>query len=256
MALPFVLSIPHCANRVPEEIKSCMALGEEEVLESVDFGTREIFGRIPAQETLMAQYSRLVADLNRPPDQLDAKGVAALTDYHGRTVFRPGQEPDRRTVEERIKQYHHPYHAALEKALGNPKAVALIDGHSLNGTGPADAPDPGQKRKDIILSNNGNPDGTPRPSKGPLSCSPEVIRVFRSAFENQGLSVSLNFPYQGGYIVRHYGALLRSSNRFAIQIEMNQDLYMAPGSLLPAQRRIEQVYRQILHALEEVAANL
>ena len=68
--------------------------------------------------------------------------------------------------------------------------------------------------------------------------------------------MSLNFPYQGGYIVRHYGALLRSSNRFAIQIEMNQDLYMIPGDLFPEQRRIEQVYGQVLKALEEVAANL
>jgi len=256
MALPFVLSIPHCASLVPEEIKSCMTLNENEILESVDFGTREIFGRIPAQGTVMAQWSRLVVDLNRPPDQLDAKGVAALADYHGRTVFRPGLEPDRSTIVERLKQYHHPYHAALEMALQNPKASALIDGHSLNGTGPVDAPDPGQKRKDIVLSNDGDTEGKPRPSKGRLSCSPDVMHVFRTAFEHQGFSVALNFPYRGGYIVKHYGDQLRSSNRFAIQIEMNQDLYMTPGDLFPEQRRIEQVYGQVLKALEEVAANL
>jgi N-formylglutamate deformylase len=90
----------------------------------------------------------------------------------------------------------------------------------------------------------------------PLSCSPELIRTFRSAFENQGFSVALNFPYQGGYIVRHYGDLLRSSSRFAIQIEMNQDLYMAPGDLFPEARRIQPVYRQVLKALEEVSAKL
>ncbi len=256
MALPFVLSIPHCASLIPDEIKSCMALGDNEILESVDFGTREIFGRIPAQETIMAQCNRLVVDLNRSPERLDAKGVAALTDYHGRTVFRPGQDPDHNTVIERLNQYHHPYHAALEKALQNPKTIALIDGHSLNGIGPANAPDPGQKRKDIILSNNGDADGKPRPSKGRLSCSPDVIHVFRSAFERQGLSVALNHPFQGGYIVNHYGDLLRDSNRFAIQIELNQDLYMAPGDLFPDQRRIELVYQQVLKALEAVEASL
>ncbi len=256
MALPFIISIPHCAGQVPEDIRSTMALSENEILASVDFGTREIFGRIPAQEILMAQWNRLVVDPNRAPDLQDPKGVTALADYHGRPVFRPDLEPDRSTIIERVSRYHRPYHAALEKILGNPKAIALIDGHSLNGTGPADAPDRGQKRKDVILSNNGDTDGRLRPSSGPLSCSPEHILLFKSAFENQGLSVALNFPYKGGYIVRHYSDLLRSSNRFAIQIEMNQDLYMAPGDLFPEDRRIQQVYRQVLKALEEAAAAL
>jgi len=256
MALPFIISVPHCAGQVPEDIRSTMALSENEILASVDFGTSEIFGRIPAQETLMAQWNRLVVDPNRAPDRLDPKGVTALTDYHGRPVFRSALEPDRRTIIERVSRYHRPYHATLEKILGNPKAIALIDGHSLNGTGPADAPDRGQKRKDVILSNNGDTDGKQRSSSDPLNCSPEQLRLFKSAFENQGLSVALNFPYKGGYIVRHYSDLLRPSNRFAIQIELNQDLYMAPSDLFPEDRRIQQVYRQVLKALQEAAAAL
>ena len=256
MALPFIISVPHCASQIPDTIKSGMALNEIQIRESVDFGTREIFGRIPAQEIIMARWNRLVADPNRAPDRLDAKGVVALTDYHGRPVFRPGREPSGEAILDRVNRYHRPYHAALEQSLHNPKAVALIDGHSLNGTGPADAPDAGQRRKDVILSNNGDTEGRPDPAIGPPSCAPEQIHLFRSAFENQGFSVALNAPYHGGYIVKHYGQRLKPANRFAIQIEINQDLYMAPGGLFPEKPRIERVRRQVINALEEVAARL
>ena len=113
MPLPFIISIPHCASQVPEDIKSTMILSENEILDSVDFGTSEIFGRIPAQEIIMAQWSRLVADPNRAPDRLDPKGVVAWTDYHGRPVFRSDLQPDRGTTIERVRRYHRPYHEAL-----------------------------------------------------------------------------------------------------------------------------------------------
>lgn len=256
MPLPFIISIPHCASRVPDTIKTTMALNDSEIHESIDFGTFEIFGRLPAEGTVTARWSRLVVDANRPSDQMDAKGVVALTDYHGRSIFRPGLEPDPDTIKKRVNQFHRPYHAAVEAALRNPKAIALIDGHSLSGSGPVDAPDAGRKRKDVIISNNGDIYGRSDPSRGPLTCSPETIQVFKSAFEKQGLSVALNNPYQGGFIVRHYGVLLRSSGRFAVQIEMNHDLYMAPDNIIPDQRRIQQVYGQVFNALDLVAVIL
>lgn len=252
MTLPFIISIPHSSANVPDDIGDTLALNQHQVIESVDFGTLEIFGALPAREIVTAQWSRLIVDLNRAPDQTDAKGVVAHTDYHGRPIYQPGQYPDRETINQRVNRFHRPFHEKIERALNNSDIIGLIDSHSLNGTGPDDAPDPGRRRKDVILSNNGDLNGEPRPGSGRTSCTVDQIRRFKQAFEDQGFSVSLNSPYRGGYITNHYGPLLAKEGRFAIQIEMNQDLFMRPGSLEPEKHRLAVVAQKVLMALEKV----
>lgn len=256
MKLPLVISIPHCGAMMPDEIGPSLAIDRRQISESVDFGTEEIFGNLSAYKILKAQWSRLTVDLNRAPDQTDGKGVTALTDYHGRPIYRSGQEPDGDTIAMQVKRYHRPYHDALENALATPQVIGLIDGHSLNGIGPRDAPDPGQPRKDIILSNNGDKEGLPRTGFGPTSCTPEQMRLFKHCFEDQGFSVSLNSPYQGGYIVNHYGQLLAKTGRFAIQIEMNQDLYMTSDKVTVDPQPIKTVGQLVSNALEKISAVL
>ena len=78
MTLPFVVSIPHCGRDVPPEIRRQMALDDRQIIESVDFGTFEIFGRLPVAAVVHARWSRLVADLNRSADNRSDKGVIAL----------------------------------------------------------------------------------------------------------------------------------------------------------------------------------
>lgn len=250
--LPFIISIPHCSDQVPENIRGSLALSEQQIIESVDFGSEEVFGALPSRHIIRAQWSRLIVDLNRAPDQTDPKGVVALTDYHGRAIYRTGQNPNHDSIIERVAGFHRPYHEHLEKAFADTRMIGLIDGHSLNGTGPADAPDPGQRRKDIIISNNGDFNGAPRPDGSPTSCSIDRIQQFRQAFQDQGFSVSLNAPYLGGYITRHYGPQLVKQGRFAIQIELNQDLYMGPNRLAPVPHLVNAVAQRVLGALGRV----
>lgn len=256
MALPFVLSIPHCGNQVPDGIRSAMALSDDQIEESVDHGTREIFSVLKASDVITAHWSRLVVDLNRGPDQLDAKGVVALTDYHGRSVYRPDSRPPLQEVHDRLVRYYHPYHSQLETALENPAAIALIDCHSLNGIGPPDAPDPGRTRRDVILSNNGDAQGHARPFAGPITCPARILHLFKDAFEANGFNVALNAPYRGGYIVRHYGYRLALERRFAIQIEMNQSLYIAGDSTHPLSEPLDRVAGQVRYALELAAESI
>lgn len=250
--LPFIISIPHCSDQVPENIRGSLALSEQQIIESVDFGSEEIFGALPSSHIIKAQWSRLIVDLNRAPDQTDPKGVVALTDYHGRAVYQKGQTPDHDSIIARVDHFHRPYHEKLETALADTTVIGLIDGHSLNGTGPANAPDPRQRRKDIIISNNGDINGALRPEGSPTSCSIDRIQRFKQAFQDKGFSVSLNAPYLGGYITHHYGRQLIKQGRFAIQIEMNQDLYMLPNSLAPDPHLVTSVAQQVLLALENV----
>jgi N-formylglutamate amidohydrolase len=249
MTLPFVVSIPHCGRDVPPEIRRQMALGDRQIIESVDFGTFEIFGRLPAAAVVHARWSRLVADLNRRADNRSDKGVIALTDYHGRTVFKPGEEPGDAVIDQRVALYHAPYYHRLARAMARVPFRVLLDGHSLNGIGPSDAPDAGQRRKDVILSNNGDASGRPGPGRGPATCPADLLAALAEAFAHQGFSVSLNAPYKGGNIINHYGPALIQAEKAAIQIEMNQDLYMAAGDIETDPRRIQEVALRVERAV-------
>ena len=228
MKLPFVISLPHCSGEIPERIRSHIVLTQAEMLDAIDIGTREIFGNLPAEKVLCAPWSRLVVDLNRSPDQRDAKGVVAMTDYHGRTVYRPHAIPDEKEIEDRLTADYHPYHRQLQRALKSARVKGLLDCHSLKGIGPSDAPDAGKKRKDIILGNNGGSAGEINPVRGETTCGSGLLNFMKQVFEEKGFSVSLNDPYAGGFITTHYGRDLAADGKMALQIEINQDLYVDP----------------------------
>ena len=104
MKLPFVISLPHYSGEIPERIRPGIVLTRKEMVDAVDLGTREIFGCMSAEQLLCAQWSRLVVDLNRPPHQRDAKGPVALTDYHGRSVYKANAIPDEREITQRLSK--------------------------------------------------------------------------------------------------------------------------------------------------------
>jgi len=228
MKLPFAISLPHCSGEIPERIRPGMVLTQTEMVDAIDMGTLEIFGSLPAEQILCAEWSRLVVDLNRPPDQRGAKGPIALVDYHGRSVYKANAIPDESEIAQRLSTYYYPYHRQLEKALSKPHIKGLLDCHSLKGIGPPEAPDAGKKRKDIILGNNGGPEGESDPLRGESTCAPALLRFMKQVFEMAGFSVSLNVPYAGGFIVTHYGSALAAVCKMALQIEINQDLYVDP----------------------------
>jgi N-formylglutamate amidohydrolase len=253
---PFVLSLPHCSNRIPEDIREGLALKEREIEESTDVGTSEIFGALPAAAVLRASWSRLAVDLNRNPAQRDRKGVVALIDYGGRNIFRPEAVPDEEEVERRVSLYYWPYHHRLREAVADPAVKVLFDCHSLYGVGPKEAPDRGEKRKDITLSNNGDPEGCPLPSLGRITCARDTLQGFKRAFEDLGFSVSINRPYSGGYITTHYGQTLASRGKQAVQIEINQDLYCRHGSLEILHEKAQEVRERIHLAFSRIAGEM
>jgi len=253
---PFVISLPHCSSRIPQDIRRSLALSDEEIEESTDVGTAEIFGAVPAMKVLCAEWSRLTVDLNRDPAQRDEKGVVAFIDYEGRNIYRKDSMPGEREVERRIHAYYRRYHERLRAALRNPETLGLIDCHSLYGIGPPEAPDPGEKRKDLVLSNNGDHEGCDHPKRGRATCSSDLLRSIRRIFENHGFSVSINRPYAGGFITTHYGHELASVGKMAFQIEINQDLYCEPGSLQPAAEKLTDVRDRVLAAFLELSRRM
>jgi len=253
MRWPFVISIPHCSGAIPDEIRPTIALTERDIEESVDIGTIDIFGDFPVMDVLIGPWSRLVVDLNRHHDQRDPTGVVAHFDYFGRAAYKENAIPDRGEVERRIGIYYKPYHDALTNALHRPDVKILFDCHSLNGIGPAQAPDPGRRRKDIVLGNNGDHSGNPHPGLGAPTCPAELVRKIKAVFQDAGFSVSLNDPYTGGFITTYYGAIYAPAGIMAIQIEINQDLYLDLSQIRPHPDRLKEVKEKIHRSFERIA---
>lgn len=250
MTSAFLISLPHCSSKIPDELSVKFALNKYQILESEDFGTKEIFSdlSIPA---IQAQFSRLVVDLNRNSDNKDAKGVVAKTDYNGRQIYKSGQYPDLLAIDRLIDTYYRPYHNTLEKAFARPEIKFLFDCHSLEGIGPKDAPDAGSPRKDIILSNNGDTKGNFDPALGPVSCSKEKVLLIKSICEAAGFCVSINHPYRGGFVTVHYGQ--KYPDKDVLQIELNQDLFMNPDGNTADHGKIKMIRNKFIGIFKELS---
>jgi N-formylglutamate amidohydrolase len=251
--LPFVISIPHCSGRIPDSIKPALALSPDEINDSVDWGTREIFGAINAADILWARWSRLVVDLNRDPERRDEKGVIPGVDYSSRPVYRPKRAPIGTQIDDRLTKYYWPYHLRLRDTLEQGDIKGLFDTHSLNGIGPSEAPDAGRKRKDIVLSNNGDQNGEATPTLGSTTCKVEVLRMMKQIFLSAGFSVSLNDPYTAGFITAHYGRALARKGKFAVQIEVNQDLFTEPGTAKMVPEKLAASGERIRTCFDDIA---
>ena len=69
-----------------------------------------------------------------------------------------------------------------------------------------------------------------------------------------GDAVILNDPYAGGYIVTHYGRKYAATGLMAVQLEINQDLYMDGKDLVTD--RVELVRERINGSFEAIARNI
>ncbi|MBW1788532.1 MAG: N-formylglutamate amidohydrolase [Deltaproteobacteria bacterium] len=256
MTLPFAITLPHCSDRVPSDIKSTLMLDDTQIMDSVDLGTAEIFGHMPAEAVLSASWCRLVVDLNRDHRQRGERGVVPRFDYEGRSVYLPGSGPDEKELARRLDRYYFPFHQELTEQLNRTDIKGLLDCHSMNPVGPGQAPDAGMRRKDIVLSNNGNVMGEEDAALGEITCPGPIMREMKALLENAGFSVLLNSPYTGGFIIGHYGPKLMPRGGLAVQIEVNQDLYVDAGAGRPSPEKTAGVGAGILKVLERVAGLL
>ncbi|MFN3534957.1 MAG: N-formylglutamate amidohydrolase, partial [Desulfatiglandales bacterium] len=145
-----IITIPHSSNRVPEEIRGKLALGEEEVSNSWDLGSSEIYGALPVRYIVQAKYSRIAADLNRSPRTEGPKGVVPLSDYSGRSIYLDGFVLTEEETKRRLKVYYWPFHRRIERLVREGRGMGIIDCHTLNGIGPKKAPDCGKRRPDVV----------------------------------------------------------------------------------------------------------
>ncbi|MBU1089444.1 N-formylglutamate amidohydrolase [Patescibacteria group bacterium] len=241
--LPILISIPHCSTFVPAELRRLMLLSDFEIKKSADPFTDEIFNASNAH-VVKAKISRLVADPNRAPDdiemecQLCADGVVVSIDENGKQIYR--EPPSEKAIFERVKKYHTTFHAEIEKL--KPKMKFLIDGHSMWSVAPATKSDAGKARPDVCL---GNRDFT--------TCSRSRTLKILKFFQKKGLSVNVNKPFGGKFVIGEHCSRHRLPG---IQIEFNHKLYLNEKTLRPRKKDVEKLNKIIFELVEILAREI
>lgn len=219
-ARPVVVSIPHTGTWLPEALRGNFRGESQARLPMTDWHLAALYEFLPRLgiTVLVAEVSRYVVDLNRDPHERPLypgrfeTTLVPRWDFTGEEIWRVPPTPDE--IAARCETYFRPYHrrlqALLEDSLSRFGSVLLLDLHSVAS---------GPNRIARTLAHEiflGDRDG--------ITAPPIVRASFTEAYLEEGLRVSANDPYKGGYITAHYGTSYPGV--CALQIEMAERVYM------------------------------
>ncbi|NND45067.1 MAG: N-formylglutamate deformylase [Xanthomonadales bacterium] len=217
---PLLVSVPHAGIRLDPGMADQLT-ATAQALEDTDWYVDRLYSGAGALGAgmLIAQYSRYVIDLNRPPDnaplyETTVPGLVPEYSFGGAPLYRDGP-PGAAEIERRLDHYWRPYHEALAAELARLRSefgyAILFEAHSIRSEVPAlfegQLPD----------LNLGSFDGR--------SCAPGLLAAARRVLGGQdAYSHVTDGRFKGGYITRHYGQ--PNEGIHALQLEMSQAIYM------------------------------
>ena len=260
---PLVFASPHSGRLYPDDMMAAAALDARAIRRSEDAFVDDLIEAAPSYgvSLITARFARAYIDLNREAFELDPSMFAdELPDFaRARTarvaaglgaiarVVSEGQEIYARKLtfaeaRARIETAHRPYHAALERLLGEAHAAhgfaVLIDWHSM----PAAAARAGgrDRASDFVLGDRFG-----------AACSGLLPARVEQELEAIGYRVARNTPYAGGYTTEHYGRPARRTH--TLQVEINRALYLDEETLEPTAgfERLKSDLERVIGALAE-----
>jgi N-formylglutamate amidohydrolase len=220
--VPLLVSIPHTGEALSEGLSARLSSDTVRALPDTDFHLHRLYDFVPklGARMLYARFSRYVIDLNRPESQTplypgrSETGLVPTSTFAGEPLYRPGDEPSAREVDERVSRFYRPYHERLARELRHLQQrhgyALLFDAHSIRSRVPRffDGELPGLMLGDV--------DGT--------SCDLRIADEVYTVHKQSGFSFGRNNPFKGGHITRAYGRTGECVH--ALQLEMSQRLYM------------------------------
>lgn len=260
---PLFISIPHSGEAVPEEVSWLKGLPEQILMCDVDRYVDQLYHPIVEKlkiPTLISKWHRYVVDLNRSPEDVDQASVIGSLNpvgthpkgYHWsittlENALMP-QPMSKKLHEQLTERYYTPFHQSVESQIaqlhsqGAPM-VFHIDAHSMPSKGTKLHRDNGQRRKDIVISDqNGK------------SCSKEFKDLVFKAYQDAGFDCGYNWPYVGGFITQKYGKPERGCQ--TIQVELNRALYMDETTKILLRNKAEQTSQKIGMAVSNIFEKL
>lgn len=192
MTLPFLLSITHGGDQVPEEAAPLTVLTESDIFSDGDACAREIYGLgDKAFSVHQAKVARAFVDLNRgtnagPPEHPD--GVVKSLTANRVAVWQDGDSPSDAFSETQIDRYWRPYHDCFEELASLPDVRLGIDCHSMAELAPTIAARPGEARPLFGLSNG---DG----ETAPIELLTQLADTLAELFGCEPEAIKINVPF-------------------------------------------------------------
>ncbi len=260
---PFFISIPHSGERVPKEAEWLLNLPEPLLMADVDRYVDRLYQPILnelAIPSVISEWHRYVVDLNRWVDEIDCDSVEGSLNPSGThpkgfhwSVTTKGEKimkkPMGHALHERfVKLYFEPFHQSVKDQFAffhklGAKEVYHIDAHSMPSIGTKLHRDPGERRKDIVVSDQIG-----------KSASSNFKDLVVESFKEAGFEVAYNWPYIGGRITQEYGN--PSLGHHTIQVELNRALYMDETSKALKSDLAAEVSQKIGNAIRRVFSHL
>lgn len=219
--VPLLISIPHAGTKIPDSIFGRFSNAGKKLPDTDWFVPRLYdFAKDLGAHMIVANYSRYIIDVNRPPDDMNlyendkATGLIPKTLFDGNPLYAAEEPFTEDDVYNRIETYWRPYHAKLYEVIAKIKEehghALLYDAHSIASRIPNLFKG---KLPDLNL-------GTANAE----SCAPEVGYAIAEVIRASDFSSIINGRFVGGYITRHYGK--PAKNVHAVQMEIGQASYM------------------------------
>jgi len=218
---PLLVSVPHAGTDMPAAIERNLT---EEALQlpDTDWHVDRLYQWVTDQGAglLVANYSRYVIDLNRPPDNAalySGPGTGLLPEhtFDGRPLYRAGKCPGALETAGRLSEFWRPYHEKLAAELQLIKQqfgyALLLDAHSI--------------RSEVPMLFEGRLPDLNLGSNAGASADPGLVFAgFEALSKNARYSSVCDGRFKGGYITRNYGR--PTENFHALQLEIAQSVYM------------------------------
>lgn len=242
---PLIISFPHVGTDIPDAIAARMT-PEALRLDDTDFEQPALydFAEALGATTVTARWSRLVIDVNRPPDNKPlypgqwGAGLVPDETFLGEAVYRDAP-PDEAEIADRRERYWRPYHEALALAVATAldrHGRALVwDAHSISPVVPR-------------LFEGTLPDLNLGTAAG-AACGERVGAAAFAACQASPFSAVLNGRFKGGYITRAYGE--PSVGVHAIQMELAKSTHLGADNRVDAARAT--ILRPVLRGAIEAA---
>lgn len=219
---PLLVSMPHAGTFVPHSVGREFA--EVAALRpDTDWHLPRLYDFLESLDAtvVVANYSRYVVDVNRPPggENLypgrDTPRLCPIDTFDCRPLYREGFAPPDDEIARRVERIWKPYHRRLATELARIRdehgAAVLWDAHSIV----SNAPRLFEGRlADFNLG-----------TAGGASCDAALARELLRALEaHRPFTAVLDGRFKGGHITRAFGC--PSESIHAVQLEMAQCLYM------------------------------
>ncbi len=261
--LPFFISCPHSGEKTPPEANWLNEKDKITLLRDIDRFV-DVFYRPIAKELdvpfIYSPWNRYVIDLNRLPGDVDKDSVKDHANSSG--TFTTGLHWVKTSIGEELMStpiskelhdilvaaYFEPFHKSIQAhfdyhRLQGHRRVFHLDAHSMPSLGTEIHRDPGERRKEIVISDQ---DGT--------SCDPKFRDLIVDSYKSAGFEVALNWPYKGGRITQTYGN--PAAGRHTIQVEINRAIYMNEETKEMIQPDFKDVSSRIQKAIKTIHKEL